>query len=91
MARINQADDPKLVTMQLLMDEAGRTASFHELDPFGERHGISPRASAAGADCFAEHGRASDIMQAIYCQFIVLQYKTEHNQISVKRVDGVER
>jgi hypothetical protein len=39
MARINQADDARLVTMQLLMDEAGRAASFHELDPFGERHG----------------------------------------------------
>ncbi len=39
MAQINQADDPRLVTMQLLMDEAGRAASFHELDPFGERHG----------------------------------------------------
>jgi len=39
MAQISQADDPKLVTMQLLMDEAGRAASFHELDPFGERHG----------------------------------------------------
>ncbi len=39
MAQINQADDPKLIEMQLLMDEAGRTASFHELDPFGERHG----------------------------------------------------
>lgn len=39
MAQINQADDPKLVAMQLLMDEAGSTASFHELDPFGERHG----------------------------------------------------
>ena len=39
MAQINQADDPKLVTMQLLMDDAGRAASFHELDPFGERHG----------------------------------------------------
>ncbi len=39
MAQINQADDPKLVTMQLLMDEAGRAASFRELDPFGERHG----------------------------------------------------
>jgi len=38
-AQINQADDPKLVAMQLLMDEAGRAASFHELDPFGERHG----------------------------------------------------
>jgi len=25
--------------MQLLMDEAGRAASFRELDPFGERHG----------------------------------------------------
>ena len=39
MAQINQADDPKLLTIKLLMDEAGRTASFHELDPFGERHG----------------------------------------------------
>ena len=39
MAQINQADDPKLVTMQLLTDEAGRAASFHELDPFDERHG----------------------------------------------------
>ena len=39
MAQINQADDPKLVAMRLLMDEAGRAASFHELDPFGERHG----------------------------------------------------
>jgi hypothetical protein len=39
MARINEADDPRLVTMQLLMDEAGQTASFREFDPFGERHG----------------------------------------------------
>jgi hypothetical protein len=39
MAQINQADDPKLVATKLLMDEAGRTASFHEFDPFGERHG----------------------------------------------------
>jgi hypothetical protein len=39
MAQINQADDPKLVAMRLLMDEAGRAASFHELDPFGDRHG----------------------------------------------------
>jgi hypothetical protein len=39
MAQINQADDPKLVAVQLLMDEAGRAESFHELDPFGERHG----------------------------------------------------
>ncbi len=39
MTQINQADDPKLVMMQLLMDEAGRDASFHEFDPFGERHG----------------------------------------------------
>lgn len=39
MARINQADDPRLVAMRLLMDEAGRAASFHEIDPFGERHG----------------------------------------------------
>ena len=39
MARINQANDPRLVTMQLLMDEAGQAASFEEFDPFGERHG----------------------------------------------------
>ncbi len=39
MAQMIQADDPRLVTMQLLMDEAGRPASFHEFDPFGERHG----------------------------------------------------
>ena len=39
MAKITKADDPKLVAMQLLMDEAGRAASFHELDPFGECHG----------------------------------------------------
>jgi hypothetical protein len=39
MARINQTDDLRLVTIQSLMDEAGQTASFHELDPFGERHG----------------------------------------------------
>ena len=39
MARINQADDPKLAAIRLLMDEAGRAASFHEFDPFGERHG----------------------------------------------------
>jgi hypothetical protein len=39
MAQINQADDPELVAIQLLMDEAGRLASFHEFDPFGERHG----------------------------------------------------
>jgi hypothetical protein len=39
MAQINQADDPRLVAVQSLMDEAGRTASFYELDPFGERHG----------------------------------------------------
>ncbi len=39
MAQVTQADDPKLAAIQLLMDEAGRAASFHELDPFGERHG----------------------------------------------------
>ena len=39
MSQIHQVDDPKLVAMRLLMDEAGRAASFHELDPFGERHG----------------------------------------------------
>ena len=39
MAQIDHADDPRLIAMQLLTDEAGRTASFHELDPFGERHG----------------------------------------------------
>ncbi len=42
MAQINQADDPRLVTMRLLMDEAGRAASFHELDPFGERQRYMP-------------------------------------------------
>ena len=39
MAHINQADDPRFVAMQLLMDEAAGAASFHELDAFGERHG----------------------------------------------------
>lgn len=39
MAEINRADDPRLVAMQLLMDEACRDASFRELDPFGECHG----------------------------------------------------
>jgi len=39
MAQIDQADDPRLVALQLCMDEAGRDASFEELDPFGERHG----------------------------------------------------
>lgn len=39
MAQINQADDPRLVAMQLLMDEAASAASFHEFDAFGERHG----------------------------------------------------
>jgi hypothetical protein len=39
MAQIQQADDPKLVAIQLLMDEAGGPASFREFDPFGERHG----------------------------------------------------
>ena len=39
MAQIDQVDDPKLVSTQLLMDEAGRAAFFHELDPFAERHG----------------------------------------------------
>src|SRR5271168_163005 len=50
MAQINRADDPKLVTMQLLMDEAGRAASFHELDPFGERHGSWQRTVHAWSD-----------------------------------------
>jgi hypothetical protein len=39
MAQITQADDSRLVAMQLLMDDAGRAASFREFDPFGERHG----------------------------------------------------
>ena len=43
MAQISHADDPRLVAMQSLMDEAGGAASFHELDAFGERHGIWQR------------------------------------------------
>jgi hypothetical protein len=39
MAQIDQSDDPRLLELQLLMDEAGRSGSFSELDPFGERHG----------------------------------------------------
>jgi hypothetical protein len=39
MKAITQADDPRLLRLQILMDEAGRDASFTELDPFGERHG----------------------------------------------------
>lgn len=39
MAMIKQPSDPRLVEIQLLMDAAGRSASFTELDPFGERHG----------------------------------------------------
>ena len=39
MAPINQADDPRLVAIQSLLDQAGGPASFEELDPFGERHG----------------------------------------------------
>ena len=39
MTQIDRADDPRLVALQSLMDEAGEGASFQELDPFGERHG----------------------------------------------------
>jgi hypothetical protein len=39
MTQIDRADDPRLVALQSLMDEAGESASFQELDPFGERHG----------------------------------------------------
>src|ERR1700731_4433646 len=57
MAQINQANDPKLVAMRLLMDEAGQAASFHELDPFGERHGSWQRtihawSAPGGLDCY---------------------------------------
>lgn len=39
MTAITQANDPRLLRLQTLMDEAGRGAQFTELDPFGERHG----------------------------------------------------
>lgn len=53
MARIDRADDPRLATLQSLMDEAGEVASFRELDLFGERHGSWQRtihAWASGLD-----------------------------------------
>jgi hypothetical protein len=39
MTAITQANDPRLLRLQTLMDEAGSGAQFTELDPFGERHG----------------------------------------------------
>ena len=39
MNAITHADDPRLLRLQTLMDEAGSDAAFTELDPFGERHG----------------------------------------------------
>jgi len=62
MARINQADDPKLVAMQLLMDEAGRAACFHEFDPFGERHGSWQRTIHA---CSAHNGLDRYVIAAV--------------------------
>ena len=50
MAQINQADDPRLLATQLLMNEAGQGASFGELDPFGERHGSWQRTVHAWSD-----------------------------------------
>jgi hypothetical protein len=62
MAQIDQADDPRLVTMQLLMDEVGRAASFHELDPFGERHGSWQRTIHA---CSAPDGLDRYVIAAV--------------------------
>lgn len=50
MAQIDQANDPRLVALQLLMDQAGGTAAFEELDPFGERHGSWQRTIHAWSD-----------------------------------------
>ena len=50
MAQITQANDPRLIATQLLMDEAGLAASFHEFDPFGERHGSWQRTVHAWSD-----------------------------------------
>ena len=50
MAQIDQADDPRLVALQLLMNETGGSASFQELDPFGERHGSWQRTIHAWSD-----------------------------------------
>ncbi len=43
MAQIDRADDPRLVNLQTLMDEADTYGVFEELDPFGERHGTWQR------------------------------------------------
>ena len=37
------ASDERLVTIAELMDSAGQSADFAELDPFGERHGCWER------------------------------------------------
>ena len=39
MAQIERSDDPRLLNLQILMDEADTGGVFEELDPFGERHG----------------------------------------------------
>jgi hypothetical protein len=39
MTAITQANDPKLLRLQTVMNEAASSSQFTELDPFGERHG----------------------------------------------------
>ncbi len=39
MTAIMEADDPRLLRLRTLMDEAASGLQFTELDPFGERHG----------------------------------------------------
>jgi hypothetical protein len=39
MTAITQANDPRLLRLGTLMDEAGCGSQFTELDPFGESHG----------------------------------------------------
>ena len=39
MVQIERTDDPRLLNLQTLMDEADTGGVFEELDPFGERHG----------------------------------------------------
>jgi hypothetical protein len=39
LAQIDRTDDPRLVNLQALMNEADTDSVFEELDPFGERHG----------------------------------------------------
>ena len=38
-AQIDRSDDPRLIALRTLMDEADTDGVFRELDPFGERHG----------------------------------------------------